>query len=252
MEIRKVYDYLNELYPFDLQEEWDNSGLQVGNLGNELTNVIVSLDLENETIEKAIKNSCNLIITHHPILFSSINKIDTNTVLGKKLEKLLKNNITVISLHTNLDIANGGVNDNLLDLLSIKARENQENMMAKIGYIKEKKAKDFAKVVKSKLNANGLIMYGNKEKIINKVAVCGGSGSDFLEYAIEKKCDLMITGDVKYHQAMDYSDRGLVILDPGHFASEDHIIYALKEKLELLLNRKVITYSKTDDFRTFI
>ena len=255
MKMRKVINFLEEKFPLSLQEEWDNSGLQIGNLDNEVKNVIVSLDLDSYVIKKAIENDCNLIINHHPLIFSSINSINLEDDYYKNIEKLIKEDITVFAMHTNLDKARGGVNDNFAKVLGLSdvkdLGESEDIAMARYGNIKKRKAKDFAKIVKDRLNAKGLILYGDENKKISKVALCGGAGSDFIANAIKNKCDLIVTSDVKYHEALDnYKD--IVILDPGHFASENHVIYALKDILEENFDEKIFTYSPNEEFRDFV
>lgn len=256
MEIRELIDKLCEKYPLDLQEDWDNSGLQIGNLGNQLKNVLISLDLEDEGVDMAIENDCNLIITHHPYLFNGTKSIDFTDSFYNRLEKVIKNDISVFAVHTNLDIAEDGLNDNLCQILDIQKTQvlelDKDLGLGRFGDIEKTKAKDFAKRVKAILKANELVCYGNMEKEITKVAVCGGAGSSLFDDAISQECDLMITGDVSYHMGMDYANRGLVIIDPGHFASENHVIYKLENIINEMTNNKVYTYSKGDYFRTFI
>lgn len=255
MKMKKVINFLEERFPLSLQEEWDNSGLQIGNLDNEVKNVIVSLDLDSYVIKKAVENDCNLIINHHPLIFSSIDSINLEYDYYKNIEKLIKEDITVFAMHTNLDKARGGVNDNFAKVLGLSdvkdLGESEDIAMARYGNIKERKAKEFAKIVKDRLNAKGLILYGYENKKISKVALCGGAGSEFIADAIKNKCDLIVTSDVKYHEALDnYKD--IVILDPGHFASENHVIYALKDILEENFDEKIFTYSPNEEFRDFV
>lgn len=255
MKIKDIIKFLEERFPLSLQEEWDNSGLQIGNIENDLTNIMISLDLDEQTIQKAKEKSCNLIINHHPFLFSSIKSIDLNEEKGKIIKDLIKNDITVFAMHTNLDIGKGGVNDNLAKLLELKdisnLDTNNENPMARFGYTNEKTAYDFSKFVKEKLNCKGLILYGDKNKKIKKVALCGGAGSDFISDAIKKDCDLIVTSDVKYHEAIDNCKK-INIVDPGHFASENHIIYMIKDLLEKNFATGIYTCAKKDSYREFI
>lgn len=257
MQIRELIDKLEEKYPFELQEEWDNSGLQIGNPEEELKGVVLSLDLEEGAIDYALEEKkVNLIITHHPYLFNPTKSIDFRDSFYNRLRKCIKNDITVFAFHTNLDIADGGVNDNLakiLGLRDIKSLENGKELgLGRYGYIDKKPAEKFLRYVKDKLEASGIVVYGNYDKIIEKVALCGGAGSFLLEDAINESCDLMITGDVKYHEAMDMSNKGIIIADVGHFASENHIIYKLQSEIEEIIGKEVYTFSKTDAFRKFI
>nr|WP_072537552.1 Nif3-like dinuclear metal center hexameric protein [Anaerococcus mediterraneensis] len=253
MEIRELIKKLEEKYPFDLQEEWDNSGLQVGNPENDLKGVVISLDLEEETIDLAIENKVNLIITHHPYLFNPTNSIDFRDSFYNRLQKCIKNDITVYAFHTNLDIAEGGVNDNLAKILGleeVRSLEIGKDLgLGRFGKIKPTSASEFLRFAKDKLDAENIIAYGDIDKKIEKIALCGGAGASLIEDAISLSCDLIITGDVKYHEAMDLSNKGIIIGDVGHFASEDHIIYKLKKEIEEIIGEKVYTFSKTDSFR---
>ena len=255
MKIKDVIKFLEERFPLSLQEDWDNSGLQIGNIESDLTNIMISLDLDEQTIQKPKDKSCNLIINHHPFLFSSIKSIDLNEEKGKIIKDLIKNDITVFAMHTNLDIGKGGVNDNLAKLLELRdisnLDTNNENPMARFGYTDEITAYGFSEFVKEKLNCKGLILYGDKNKKIKKVALCGGAGSDFINDAIKKGCDLIVTSDVKYHEAIDNCKK-INIVDPGHFASENHIIYMIKDLLEKNFATGIYTCAKKDSYREFI
>ncbi|MDO4661694.1 MAG: Nif3-like dinuclear metal center hexameric protein [Tissierellia bacterium] len=253
MEIKDLLYMLKEKYPLELQEEWDNSGLQFGNINRKLENVMISLDLEIGAIEKAIENNCNLIITHHPYLFNATKRIDLRETYYRKLELCLKNDIALFSMHTNLDIAECGVNDNLCKILDIKDTNVLDSSgLGRVGRVDDISAFEFSKKVKEILEANGVIIYGDREKILKVVSVCGGSGASLFDKAIEKNSDAILTADVKYHEAMDAIEKGLIVIDPGHFASENHIIYKLQEEIERMCDIKTYTFSKTDNFREFI
>lgn len=255
MEIRELIEKLEKKYPFSLQEEWDNSGLQIGNPKDEVKNVLVSLDLEEEGIKEAIANDCNLIITHHPYLFNGAKSIDFSRRFYKRLNTCVKNDITVYAFHTNLDIAGGGVNDNLCRILEIdrtRVLEKGKDLgLGRYGFIEEKDADQFIREIKDKLEASGLVVYGDTSKKVKKIGVCGGAGSDLIRDALDISCDMIITGDVKYHDGMDLANEGIIICDVGHFASENHIIYKLQKDIEEIFAGNVMTFSKGDSFRKF-
>ncbi|WP_311492201.1 Nif3-like dinuclear metal center hexameric protein [uncultured Anaerococcus sp.] len=257
MQIYELIEKLNEKYPFDLQEEWDNSGLQLGNPDDELRGVVLSLDLEEEAIDMALEDGkANLIITHHPYLFNPTKSIDFRDSFYNRLQRCIKNDITVYAFHTNLDIAEGGVNDNLANILGlrdVKSLERGKDLgLGRFGYIDKQPAEIFIENVKEKLEASGIVVYGNYEKMIDKVGLCGGAGSFLIEDAINQSCDIIVTGDVKYHEAMDMSNKGIIIADVGHYASENHIIFKLAKEVEQIIGKEVYTFSKTDKFRYFI
>lgn len=255
MKIKEILNYLERKYPLSLQENWDNSGLQVGNIENELEGVLLSLDLDEDAIKKAKYNNCNLIINHHPFIFSKIRSIDFRNRHSKILKELIKEDISVFAMHTNLDKAKGGVNDNFAKILELNDISNldhyNEYPMARYGYIKKTKGEEFGKFVKEKLHCKGLIIYGDKEKVVSKIALCGGAGSEFLKDAIDKKCDAIVTSDIKYHEAIDNCDK-ILIIDPGHFASENHIISKLKVELNKRFDIRIFTSSNEEKFRNFI
>lgn len=255
IKIKEVIEFLRDRFPEDLQEEWDNSGLQIGDIEKELTGIVVSMDLNYETIMNAKKNDCNLIINHHPMIFSPIKSLDLSKRENKNIEILIKEDISVYAMHTNLDKADGGVNDSfasVLDLKNVKKLDDyNEYPMARFGEIEKIKAKDFAGFVKERLGCKGLILYGKEDKEISKVALCGGAGSDFIVDAINNECDLIVTSDVKYHEALDnYKD--IVILDPGHYASENHVVEMLRKLLSEKFDTEVIGFSMKEKFREFI
>lgn len=256
MRILDLIEKLDEKYPLNLQEEWDNSGLQIGNPEDELRGVVISLDLEEESVDMAIKEGANLIITHHPYLFSPTKSIDFRDNFYNRLKRCIKNDIIVYAFHTNLDIAEGGVNDNLAEILGLKNIKSLEidkdPGLGRYGEIEKKQAEDFLYEVKEKLKAESITAYGDIKRSISKVALCGGSGSSLIEDAISLSCDIIITGDVKYHEGMDLSNKGIIIGDVGHYASENHIIYKLGKEIKDLTDVKVSTYSKTDSFRKII
>ncbi|MCI5972265.1 MAG: Nif3-like dinuclear metal center hexameric protein [Anaerococcus sp.] len=255
MEIKELIEKLEKKYPFSLQEEWDNSGLQIGNPNDEVKNILVSLDLEEEGMEEAIANDCNLIITHHPYLFSGAKSIDFSEKFYQRLKACIKNDITVYAFHTNLDIAKGGVNDNLCRILGIdKTRvleQGKDLGLGRYGFIEEKDSDEFIREIKDKLKASGIVVYGDLSKKVKKIGVCGGAGSDLIRDALDISCDMIITGDVKYHDGMDLANEGIIICDVGHFASENHIIYKLQKDIEEIFDGEVITFSKDDSFRKF-
>ena len=223
------------------QEQWDNSGLQIGHLENDIKIIMLTLDLDLNAVNFAIKNNVDLIITHHPLLFSSLKSIDFNTYAGEIVRSLILNNINVYSMHTSLDMAEKGVNYGLANLLSVVPYNvlhpvNLDNSgYGGIGEIEEINIVEFAKKVKTSLNCNFLKLYcSDKNRLVKKVAFCGGSGSDFIEDALNLNADVYITGDIKYHQAQMALQNNLCVIDAGHFNTENHVLNNIKN----VLNKK--------------
>ncbi|PAT02368.1 Nif3-like dinuclear metal center hexameric protein [Candidatus Izimaplasma bacterium ZiA1] len=218
IEIKKV---MENNFPTSLAYDWDNVGLQVGTLNKDVTSILVSLDLTKEVIEEAINNKSNLIIVHHPLLFRAIKKITLDSYLGKCIEMLIKNDIALYVAHTNFDLSNVGMNFILAEKLKLKNHKpldytTEEEGLGRIGEVKDISTSDYIDFIKVLFNIKDVRFIGNIEKKISKVAVCGGSGADLFMKSKLQKADILITGDVSYHKALDALAIGMNILDVGH------------------------------------
>lgn len=255
--VKDIYDEINKIAPFSLQEGYDNSGLIIGNGNDSVSKVMIALDVTADIAYDAVEAGTDLIITHHPIIFNAIKRIDTGTPLGL----LLSNGINVISAHTNFDSA--VMNDILCERIGLVPDEPLviENGTP-IGYICESKseftAKELADSVKQTLG-NTVIRYNDlsrtsmhSDKKINRIAVCSGSGGSLLGEVISKGCDAFITGDVKHDVFIDAHNAGVCVLDAGHFHTEnifcEYMQKVLSEKLPEVeftvaaSNRDILSY----------
>lgn len=228
MRAKDILSYLNRLYPLDTACDFDNVGLLVGDYNADVKRVLLSLDCTLTTVKTAVECNCNLIITHHPIIFEPLK----NVLAGSVVFELIKNGITVISMHTNLDVGDGGVNDCLckaIGLENIKKTVASDGFLLNEGAIKPQTAESLANHLKSTLKTNIRFADGGKE--ITKVLVCSGSGGNFITDAIIGGFDALITSEVKHHQFLLAADNGISIFDAGHFNTEDIVIEPLKEIL---------------------
>lgn len=228
MTVREVYDFLNSVAPYDTQCEWDNSGLMTGSLEKEVDSVMLCLDCTNDVIEQAVANGCKLIVSHHPLIFKSVNCVEADT----PLYNAIKNDITVLSCHTNLDMADDGVNDTLCKVLNIKNVQYLSaegvNLM-RMGETDEISAKDFALFVKNKLNNS--VKLSDCGKTVKKVAVCGGAGGEYISLVAKAGCDTFITGEAKHHEYLDAKRLDINLLVAGHFSTEKIVLATLCDKL---------------------
>ncbi|NLJ57492.1 MAG: Nif3-like dinuclear metal center hexameric protein [Tissierellia bacterium] len=250
MNLNSIINHLEKELKLKQQESWDNSGLQIGEESSNTNKIMLTLDLDMEAVKLALKENVNLIITHHPFFFGSIKRIDLNSYDGKIIKELITNNINLYSMHTNYDMAEKGVNDNLARKLKIKEYQilHPVNMDGSgyggIGEIDPVNIVDYAKKVKELLKANSVKLYcDDYEKNVKRVAFCGGSGSEFIQDAINLKADVYITGDIKYHQAQTAMKNNLYLIDAGHFDTEIHSMDKLKEVLTKT-NLEIIMYKK--------
>ncbi|MEO1923044.1 MAG: Nif3-like dinuclear metal center hexameric protein [Nautiliaceae bacterium] len=216
MKLKKIYDFLNEISSFELQEEWDNSGLLVGSFDNDIEKVYLTLDLDEGLIEKVEENS--LIIAHHPLIFKPLKNVIPTSFSTKLLIKLIQKNISFIAMHTNFDKThlNRYVAENVLNL---KGEAFDFVYTAKI----DKPFDEFAEFIKEKLNLQCLKIVKCNE-FIKTVSLTTGAGMSLLPYI---KTDLFLTGDIKYHGAMDAKIRGVSLIDIGHYESEKFFADAL-------------------------
>lgn len=234
--VQSVAEVMNRIAPKKLAEEWDNPGLLVGNPKTEVEKIFIALDVTEEVIKNAIDFGANLIVAHHPIIFHAVKNFRTDLPLGRKLEMLIKNNIAVFAAHTNLDIADGGVNDILAEkigLLDVKMFGEEEFSLGRIGRLAESMtAKNFAEHVKKVLNAENVRLIDAGDFLIEKVGICSGAGSDIISKAKFFGANCFVTGDVKYHEAQSAIENKIHVIDAGHFATEFPIVHALAETLQ--------------------
>jgi len=218
VKIKDIYDYLNVLSPFELQEKWDNSGLIVGNMEDEFENIYISLDLDLDMIEKIEPKS--LIITHHPLIFSPIKTVNDNRYSTKLLKILIKKDISLISMHTNIDKThlNEFVGNEILGLNFEKTDDFILTTKVDMSF------EELQEYIKQKLGIETLKVTNSKKKI-KTVSLCTGSGMSLLPYIT---ADCFLTGDIKYHEAMEAKALGISLIDIGHFESEIHFCTLLE------------------------
>lgn len=344
MKASEIIHILNKLAPPSLIDSWDNSGLHIGSRETEVKKIVVALDLSEHSLDLALEKNADMILTHHPFLFGKLSNISLDDGQGKMIEKIIKNDLLVFSMHTNLDICEGGLNDVLSEILGIESVTPLSNLKkdklyklsvfvplaqvddvrdaigrsgagfignyshcsfstrgtgmflphentnpfigtsgllesveeekietivdehklqdvitemlrvhpyeevaydiyplhnsgksygyGRVGDLKsETTLEDFAELVSQKLGCTSLRAYGDLDKIVRRVAVCGGSGARFIDDALRAKADVYVTGDIKYHDAQKALELGLPLLDAGHFETEKPSVDALRDYL---------------------
>ena len=253
--VQTVADALNRLAPRRLAEEWDNPGLLVGDPTAEVEGIFVCLDVLDAQISRAIELGAQLIVAHHPLIFRPIKNIRLDLPLGKKLARLIKNDVAVFAAHTNLDSAAGGVNDVLagkIGLVDVKPLGDDEIAMGRIGRLETPMtAEDFARHVKQALDADNVRLICAGDFQIGKVGVCGGAGAEFIQRAKFFGAQAFVTGDVKYHEAQAAVEGRIHVVDAGHFATEYPIVHELAAYLSEELKGfdvRIIESASAEDF----
>ncbi len=229
MNVQAVFEYLNSLFPVDTACEFDNAGLLIGDPNTEVNRVLVTLDCDVGAVALALEKGCDLIISHHPVIFSPIKQI----LAGSVEYELIRGGISVISMHTNMDMGENGVNDTLCSVLGLTKTASltaADGFLLKGGITPQTNAKCFAELIKSRLG--GRIKFVDGGRPINKVLVCSGSGGDFIADALSGGFNALVTADVKHHQFLQAKENGISLFDAGHFETEDIIVEPLKEVLK--------------------
>lgn len=240
MKVKHIIDKINSFCPQDLAYSWDNVGLLCGDEEKDVAKVFVTLDTNINTVTEAVNKKADMIISHHPILLGGIKNINYSTPVGKMIKLLIENNIPVFAAHTNMDLANGGINDRLADmfeLLNVEILEESQKYentgLGRTGTLKNPVPFcEFAKSCKQILNTPFVRTSGDMNKVVKKVAVASGSCSEIIPLAREKGCDVIITGDMKYHNATDMSETGINIIDAGHYPTEICVMDIFEEILD--------------------
>ena len=228
MTVNNVLDYLKEKYPLDTACDFDNVGLLVGDKTATVTRAVVCLDCDINTVNFAKEIGAELIITHHPVIFSGLK----NILAGGVIYELVKSNISVISMHTNLDIAVGGVTENLcaaIGLTNVKPYVAHDGFLIREAECDIHDANLLAEHIKAKLG--GSVRYVDSGKSIQKVLVCSGSGGEFLSDVIDDGFDALISADIKHNVFIDAVNNGVCAFDAGHYHSENVIVKPLLKEL---------------------
>ena len=213
--------------PRETAYSWDNVGQLLGDPNCPVERVLVALDITDAVVEEALAKQCQLIVAHHPVMnckWQPVQSIRSDVPQGHLLMKLLQNGVSAICMHTNLDLAVGGVNDALAERLElVDPMPFEESGLCRAGFLKRAMPlKEFAAYVSEKLDCNGL-RYADAEKMVSKVAVGGGACSEYDAAAIAAGCDTFVTSDVTYHQFLDAKGKGINLIDAGHFPTEDPV-----------------------------
>ncbi len=243
--LRSLLSALERIAPKRLAEPWDNVGLLVGHADAPLTAVGCCLDLTENVVDEALKRGANAIVCHHPVIFHKLSCLRTDEPLGHLLSLCLKHDLAILAAHTNLDAAQGGLNDELARLLGITVqkplipREGEPGCgLGRVGEIAPCPARDFLNHAATVLKLREGRLIGDEQRLVRKLAWCSGAGADFIPQAAREGVDLYLTGDVKYHDAMLARDLGLCVADLSHFGTEWPVADLLARRIQQEFSKK--------------
>ncbi|MCI8387404.1 MAG: Nif3-like dinuclear metal center hexameric protein [Clostridiales bacterium] len=242
-----LYKFLSSKFPEELRCSWDNDGLMLAaDPDKEVIRVLCTLDVNDEAVDYAISNNFDVIVSHHPMIFKPMKALNYIDPVSRKAIKLLKNNISVMSFHTRLDAAVGGLNDIFAKMIGLKDVEPLEwegESVGRVGTIETPlDCTEFASFVKKTLQSDR-VLYSLGSGVVNRVAICGGDGKDYIEAAKRAGADTYLTGQLSYNIMNESNYIGLNLFEAGHFYTEDYICGYLT-----LLIMKEYTQVKTSYF----
>lgn len=265
--ISDVVSFMSQRAPFQMAEKWDNVGLLVGDGAAKLNKIVAGIELSGEMIESAIKTQSNLIITHHPIFFKGAKCLDFSQKESEAawVRTLIKNDISLLSMHTNFDRAPNALHSYLFNQLGINNCRPLENLAEReasrfpegAGYgiqgdlNEPMNIESFIPKVKEVFDVPGIRLSGNRKANIKRVGFVSGTGMFLWQQALREGVDLYISGDVKHHEALDAVNAGLNVLDVGHFGAEKHFASVVKDWLSGE-NVSVETFVGDDPFQYFV
>ena len=241
MKIKEVIAALEQFAPLPLQEDYDNAGLQLGLTEAEVSGALLCLDVTEETVAEAVEKGCNLVVSHHPLLFRGLKQIVDADSVQRTVKMAIKNDVTIVSMHTNLDNAVGGVNWKIAEKLGLETgRQGVQGVQGVQGekcglyvgtFAKPLSANNFISLLKTRMEAQCVMTNELLKREIRKVAICGGAGSFMLDDAIAQGADAFVTGEMHYHEYFGH-DQEIQIAVIGHYESEHFTNELFREIIE--------------------
>ncbi len=270
MKIKDILTILNRIAPFELTEKWDNSGLQAGNPEAEVDKIIIGLDVTMGLLNEARERDAGLVLTHHPLMISPEKVFDFNQMPGSAIREAAIHNISIVSVHTNLDKAENGLNDYFATRIGVEIKQaflphdslsgdlSSGLGIGRLGRLEKKiRFKTFAEETKDRLGLPNIRITGNPDNVVREIAVCTGSGGSLVRDFIGSGADVYVTGDVKYHEARQVEEASKNMIDVGHFGSEHMAVELLSNRLNHVFEKngvdlEVIPFLKEKDPFTIV
>ena len=244
--VQDILQFIESIAPPSLKMDGDNVGLLCGRADKEVKTILVALDPFYSVCREAAEEQADLLVTHHPIIHGTISSVTDQTSFGQAILELTAHNISAVNAHTNLDCADGGVNDTLaerLGLTDIQKISADPYGLLRQGLVDNQPLEEFLSKAKTHLGCNGL-RYADGGKEVHKVAVGGGSCGSELAAVAAAGCDTFVTADVKYNQFWDAKMLGINMIDAGHFHTENPVVAVLAEKIQAAFPHIQVKISK--------
>lgn len=241
MKAKEIAALLEELSPIKYTCNWDNVGMHVGRLDKEVLKIVVALDIDDAAIAKAVESGADMIVSHHPLIFNGIKQINDNDFIGKRVITMIENGINGYCMHTNFDCV-GGMATEAADRIKLRDTVVLEEIfegegIGRVGNLEKViTVKELCEEVKKAFSLDKVVLFGNEEDVVSRVAVSPGSGKGEIDLAIAKGASVIITGDISYHYGIDSVSKGINVIDAGHYGIEhifiDKVANYLLQKTE--------------------
>ncbi len=242
MKCEKIIEKLEQLYPLKFAAPWDNPGLQVGDKEQEIHTIYLALDATDEVIDHAAQEGANLLITHHPMIFSGIKSVTADHFIGRRVIRMIQKNLCYYAAHTNYDVAKmADLSASYLELLSYEIlsisycdpQTRQKEGYGRVGNLRrEMELERYADMVKSAFFLREVKVFGDPKKKIRRVAILPGSGKSMISDAIKAGADVIITGDIDHHTGIDAVAQGIAVIDAGHYGTEYIFMDQMEQELK--------------------
>lgn len=237
MLMSEMISVIEQFCPPSFAEDWDNVGLIAGRSDKEVRKVIVALDATSEVVDEAVRSGADALVTHHPLIFGGIKKVNDNDFVGRRILALIQNDISYYAMHTNFDVM--GMADAAADAMNLQDREVLEvtfkddishEGLGRIGTLPEHMPlSDCAAYVRDVFHIPHVRIYGDPDQPIVTTAILPGSGHDEIDLAVTANADVMITGDISHHNGIDAVEKGIAVIDAGHYGIEKIFMPYMKE-----------------------
>ena len=249
MKIKDVISTLEQFAPLPLQESFDNAGLQIGLTEADVSGVLLCLDVTEAIVQEAIDKGCNMIVSHHPLLFHGLKQIGDSDYVQRAAVMAIKNDIAIVSMHTNLDNVEGGVNSEIARRLGADGEVTEGLFVGE--FAQPLSAKEYIYKVKETFNAGVVMTNGLLERPVRRIAICGGAGAFMIQRAIEEGADAFLTGEMKYNDYFDRKEIQITVI--GHYESEQFTKELLKDIIDKGCPgiRTIVTENNTNPIKYF-
>lgn len=258
--MNEVISWLESQYPAVFAEDWDNVGFLVGDDKKEVHHVFLALDLTEGTLEQAIHAGADMIVTHHPMIFGGMKRINNHDFIGRKVLSLIQNGIQYYAMHTNYDIL--GMADLSADLLELQERsvlsvtgerDGNKEGIGRVGKLSHRMTlEECAGLVKRAFSLPDVKVYGNLTAEVERAAICTGSGKSLMKDVLASGAQVYVTGDIDHHTALDALDQGVCLIDAGHYGTEYIFMEAMKQRFQEKFPELQISCAKVQQPYTLI